>query len=96
MVRVVAFAGSAREQSFNKKLVLAAMAGAEEAGAKCTFVDLRDYSLPIYDGDVEAAGGLPENAVRLRRVFSRFRLGRSLARRLASVSRQPNRATRRR
>lgn len=29
-------------------------------------IDLRDLPMPIYDGDLEAADGLPGNAVRLR------------------------------
>ena len=34
-----------------------------------TILDLRDYAMPIYDGDDEAASGLPENAVKLKLVF---------------------------
>ena len=64
-VRILGFAGSVRAESFNKKLVRIALRGAEEAGAKVTFVDLRDYPLPLYDGDEEAERGLPENAARL-------------------------------
>lgn len=65
--RVLAFAGSAREGSYNKKLVRIAVAGAEAAGARCTVIDLRDLPLPIYDADLEAREGLPEHAVALRR-----------------------------
>lgn len=68
-VKILGFAGSARLDSFNKKLVQIALRGAESSGASCTFLDLREYPLPIYDGDVEASGGLPENAVRLREIF---------------------------
>ena len=67
--RILAFAGSAREESFNKRLVRVAAAGAEAAGVACTVLDLRDFPLPIYDGDLEAAEGLPENAKRLRELF---------------------------
>jgi NAD(P)H-dependent FMN reductase len=69
-IRVLAFAGSAREQSFNKKLVQVALRGCEASGAECRFVDLRDYPLPLYDGDLEAAEGLPKNAALLREIFS--------------------------
>ena len=61
-VKILGFAGSARADSFNKKLVRIALRGAEGAGAEVTYVDLRDYPLPIYDGDGESASGLPENA----------------------------------
>ena len=56
--RILAFAGSARLESFNKKLGRAAAAGAEEAGAATTLVDLRDFPLPLYDADLEQAEGL--------------------------------------
>lgn len=46
-VRIVGFAGSARDASFNKKLVRAMLSACEGLGAETTFVDLRDYPLPI-------------------------------------------------
>lgn len=67
--KIVCFAGSLRKDSFNKKMVKNAMAGAERAGAEVTFVDLKDYPMPIYDGDIEAAEGLPENAKKLKAVL---------------------------
>jgi chromate reductase len=68
---ILAFAGSARSGSFNKRLVAIAAEGARAAGAECTLLDLRDYALPLYDGDLEADSGLPENATRLRELFVR-------------------------
>lgn len=67
--RILAFAGSTRVQSFNKKLAAAAAKGAENAGAKVTLIDLRDYPMPLYDGDLEVAEGLPEKARELRELF---------------------------
>lgn len=64
--RILAFAASARRESLNRKLLEVAVAGATTAGAACTVVDLRDYPLPLYDGDLEAAEGLPENARQLK------------------------------
>jgi len=64
--RILAFAGSTRTGSYNKLLVRAAAEGARAAGAEVTLLDLRDLPLPLYDGDDEAAGGLPENARRLK------------------------------
>jgi NAD(P)H-dependent FMN reductase len=46
-----------------------ALRGSEKSGATVTFVDLRDYPLPLYDGDDEAANGLPENVEKLRTLF---------------------------
>jgi NAD(P)H-dependent FMN reductase len=67
--RILAFAGSLRKDSFNKKLVQIAVAGARGAGAEVTLIDLKDYPLPIYDGDIEAASGIPENGKKLKELF---------------------------
>lgn len=68
--RIVAFAGSARKASYNKQLVRVVARAARDAGAEVTEIDLADYPLPIYDGDLEASEGLPEAALRLKEVFS--------------------------
>jgi NAD(P)H-dependent FMN reductase len=60
--QILAFAGSSRMASFNKKLVKIAAQGAEKAGAEVTVVDLRDFPMPIYDGDLEDKDGLPPTA----------------------------------
>ena len=67
--RVLAFAGSSRKESFNKKLLRIAAAGCRDAGAEVTEIDLRDYPMPIYDGDLEASEGLPANGRRLKDLF---------------------------
>lgn len=67
--RILAFAGSARQESYNKKMVAVAAIAAREAGADVTLIDLRDYPMPIYDGDFETHEGLPENAKKLKRLF---------------------------
>jgi chromate reductase len=64
--RILAFAGSLRTGSFNKKLARVAADLAKEAGAQATFVDLRDFQLPLYDGDIEETQGLPEGAKQLK------------------------------
>ena len=64
--KILAFAGSLRKESFNKKLVKIAMAGAKAAGAEVTFLDLKDIPLPVFDEDLEAADGLPPNARKLK------------------------------
>lgn len=65
-VRILAFAGSARNNSWNKKLVRIAAKGARAAGAEVTDLDLADYPMPMYDGDLEATEGQPANAKRLK------------------------------
>lgn len=67
--RILAFAGSTRKESFNKKLVQIAANGAREAGAEVTVIDLKDYPLPLFDQDLEAADGLPENVMKLKKLF---------------------------
>ena len=64
--RILAFAGSTRTQSYNKKLVAIAAAGARETGAEVTLIDLRDFPLPLFDEDLESAEGLPPNARALK------------------------------
>jgi NAD(P)H-dependent FMN reductase len=67
--RILAFAGSARRGSTNRQLVAAAARLADESGASTTLVNLADFPMPIYDGDLEASSGLPEHAVRLKRLM---------------------------
>jgi len=68
-VKVAVLAGSTRAGSFNRKLAAILARAAADAGAEVTRVDLRDFPLPLYDGDLEAASGLPEPARRLKQVF---------------------------
>lgn len=60
--KILAFAGSIREGSYNKKLVKIAALGAEKAGAQLTYLDLRDLPMPLFDEDFEAEHGLHPNA----------------------------------
>jgi chromate reductase, NAD(P)H dehydrogenase (quinone) len=60
--KIIAFAGSTRTDSYNKKLVQIAAAGARAAGAEVTYVDLRDLPMPLFDEDLEAETGMPANA----------------------------------
>lgn len=67
--KILCFAGSLRKDSFNKKLVKVGMKVCEEAGAEATFVDLKELNIPMYDGDLEDAEGIPEGAVKLRKLM---------------------------
>lgn len=73
MTRILAFAGSARTASLNKRLAATVSEGARAAGAEVTLIDLRDYPLPLYDGDLEAASGLPKGALELKALFAAHR-----------------------
>lgn len=67
--RVLAFAGSTREKSYNKSLARIAAQAAREAGAQVTTIDLRDFPLPLFDEDHEANVGLPDAGRRLKQYF---------------------------
>lgn len=64
--KILAFAGSARAGSFNKKLIAIGADAARAAGAEVTLLDLHDLPLPLYDGDLEEVKGLPDNAKKLK------------------------------
>jgi len=68
-VKILVLAGSARAGSLNKKLARVAAAAVRAAGAEATFVDLADYPMPLYDGDLEAREGVPAGARRLKDLF---------------------------
>ncbi len=68
-VKILAFAGSARKDSLNKKLARVAAASATSAGGDVTLIDLDDYPMPVYHGDLEEREGLPENGRKLKKLF---------------------------
>jgi chromate reductase len=68
-IRILAFAGSLRRDSFNKKLVSIAAQGAKKAGAEVTIVDLKDFPLPLFDQDFEAEQGIPDMGKKLKKLF---------------------------
>ena len=68
-MRILVFAGSTRADSLNRKLAREAAAELRRAGAEVTEVELRDYPMSIYDGDIEAAEGLPPAAKALKELL---------------------------
>ncbi len=69
MSKILAFSGSIRLDSWNRKLIQAAVAATQASGAEVTLIDLADYPLPLYHGDLEDKEGLPDNALRLKALF---------------------------
>lgn len=67
--RVLAFAGSVRKASMNRRLGLAAAGGARAAGAEVTWLELAEHPLPLYDGDLEAGSGIPAEVMALKDIF---------------------------
>jgi chromate reductase, NAD(P)H dehydrogenase (quinone) len=64
--KILVFAGSTRTGSLHRKLAALAAAELSRAGMDVTLADLRDYPMPLYDGDSEASQGVPENAARFK------------------------------
>jgi chromate reductase len=67
--RLLITSGSARAGSLNTRLAAVAAHVARGAGAEVTELDLASLNLPVYSGDIEAAG-LPAGALELRRLFA--------------------------
>jgi chromate reductase, NAD(P)H dehydrogenase (quinone) len=65
-LKLLLIAGSARSGALSVKLRDAARRAAEAAGAHTSVLDLRALALPLYDGDLEAAQGVPAGAATLR------------------------------
>lgn len=65
MAKILAFAGSTRRDSFNRRLIAFAVEKAREQGADVALIELRDFPMPLYDGDLEQEKGPPETATRL-------------------------------
>jgi chromate reductase len=62
--KVLAISGSLRKDSFNRKALQIAK-GLAQAAAEVREADLRELALPVYDGDIEAAG-MPEPVLRFK------------------------------
>ena len=71
-VRLLTFAGSSRRDSLNKKLARLAAKEAGALGASATFIDLKDYEMPLYNGDLEQEKGVPENAQELKKLIRQY------------------------
>jgi NAD(P)H-dependent FMN reductase len=69
MPKTLAFSGSLRHDSWNRKLIRVAVDATRAAGGDVTLLDLADYPLPLMDEDLEAREGLPANALRLKALF---------------------------
>lgn len=67
--KILAFAGSTRQGSYNRAILDHAVVGARAGGSEVTLIDLRDYSLPLYNGDLEISHGIPDSAARLKELF---------------------------
>ncbi|NRG16520.1 NAD(P)H-dependent oxidoreductase [Rhizobiales bacterium] len=69
--KILVFAGSIRSGSHNARLAGYMAKQLALADTEVTHVSLADYPMPIYDGDLEAEEGVPENAKRLKKLMTK-------------------------
>jgi chromate reductase len=67
--KILVFAGSVRSGSYNARLAALAAKELTQAEADVTLISLADYPMPLYDGNLEAASGPPDNAFKLKRLM---------------------------
>ncbi|MEO9526024.1 NAD(P)H-dependent oxidoreductase [Roseibium sp.] len=67
--KILVCSGSVRSGSFNRSLAALAAKKLAILDAEVTVLSLKDYPLPVYDGDLEESQGVPENAKKLHRLF---------------------------
>lgn len=68
--KLLFLSGSIRKESLNAKLARVAAEMAKDAGADASYIDLADYPMPIYNGDLEDAEGIPKTAIALKKLFA--------------------------
>ncbi len=70
-LKILVIPGSLRTGSLNARLASLVVRELALANIDVTQISLADYPLPIYDGDLEAGSGVPENALKLKRMIGR-------------------------
>ena len=68
-MKILAFAGSIRQDSFNKRLLALVADAIKKQGTEITVVDLKDFDMPMYDGDSEQASGVPPKGSELKKLL---------------------------
>ncbi|WP_405702913.1 NAD(P)H-dependent oxidoreductase [Streptomyces sp. NBC_01383] len=65
-LRVLVFGAALRADSTNARLAALVARLISDTGATADLAPMRDFDMPLYDGDMETAGGLPQGALALR------------------------------
>src|SRR5438445_7997900 len=68
-LKILVIPGSLRSGSLNARLAAVVAHELAQSGAEVTRLSLSDFPLPIYDGDRQAKGGVPKDAVNLKRMM---------------------------
>jgi chromate reductase, NAD(P)H dehydrogenase (quinone) len=64
-MKLLVFAGSTRQHSFNRRLAAVTATMARASGAEVTHIELADFDVPMYNADLEAQG-TPPDVLRLK------------------------------
>ena len=67
-IRLLVFAGSTRQASFNRKLAHVAAHMARTSGAEVTHIELADFDIPMYNADLEAKS-TPADVMKLKQLM---------------------------
>ena len=70
MPKILAIAGSYRENSYNRRVLAVAAQGATDAGADVTILDLNEYPLPIFCADGIENGEFDANALKIQDIMA--------------------------
>ena len=73
-MNIVSISASLRSASLNSKLLALASKIAVAAGNTVHTIDLREFPLPSYDGDIQNSSGIPEQALRLNEILGQSRI----------------------
>jgi chromate reductase len=66
-MKVLVFAGSTRQNSYNRRLAKVVAQLARDAGAEVTHIELADFDVPMYNADLEARG-TPADVMKLKQI----------------------------
>jgi NAD(P)H-dependent FMN reductase len=69
MTKILVFASSTRSGSYNQQLANLAMQVLNAHKAEITKISLKDYEMPLYNGDFENSAGIPQKAKDLVKLF---------------------------
>ena len=66
-LKVLVVAASLRGESLNQRLAELAARVAQRSGANVDRASMRDFDVPLYDGDLQETAGVPQGALELQR-----------------------------
>jgi chromate reductase, NAD(P)H dehydrogenase (quinone) len=66
-MKLLVFAGSTRQNSYNRRLAKVVAQMARDSGAKVTHIELGDFDVPMYNADLEARG-TPADVIKLKQI----------------------------